>query len=371
MSLYSVFKAAIAGIKNTVTGLVEYDSISVAQSLPRVHDTLSALLLNGVVPRCQTISDLQVLPATDAKMALLEKRGIFINEPLSGGLEHYQAIDGSYWNFYASMQMQDLVFGIPGSGEVPIWNTSTNRPEWGSIAVGGGSSWASITGKPTLVTQFGIPGAGANHNVGVSAHPGDGNIHLTPNGAGLATGSNGTVFINKSIPNMKVVEDSFISTNRTSLRTAAVDFNVRRCVIIGDPGPLDSFFVGNDLEDLIIIGNNGNPTYTRAKDGVVWLQGNGAGRNIQFPDPTGFGSLATFGVNGLTNSGPTALNGLVTLGADMTSIWNATFNGLTVNASMKMAAGFPRYASLVAAQGSMVAGSVFINTGANNALCVT
>lgn len=343
--------ADIAAIKSTPSGEVEYDDS--AQSMPLVLSDVARLFFDRI-PFCPDTNAAQLLNATETLIVYLNGYGFLYyvtiaDLPVDNTFKVQTSDALGYWiPIPIPFTLSDLITGTPGTGNVITWNGTHWVPSVPSISSIG---WSNVSSKPAqistdlgatdqLIKKFDV-GGGANESIGRVVYE-SGMIVLDPRGSVVdsALGGNSEVVTTQNIPHMTSVTDSIIHTTRATLRTSSADFTVARCIIIGDPGPLDSYFVSNELNDLIIIGSDGAPTYIKQANGSVFIAGGSGGT------PT------------LSVSIPTLLGAAVSVSALLTLTGAITGSGLN------------SYASLAAAQTALGAGSNkwFVNTGNNNAI---
>lgn len=324
MTTIASLVAAIASIKNTTSGKVEFNNST--ESLALIEALLQALLSERGVVQVADIAGLQALAGSESAFAFLPGAGLFMYELTNNG--GYASVDGiGYWNRQLFISIGDLldvdVSTPPTNGQALIWNSGQNKYVPANPTVSA-LSWVNITGKPgqigadlgatdQLIKQFDVAG-GTTQSIGIAAR-GNGNVTLTPMGDDLAAGTNSFVYAGQKIAHMTSAANSFLATTMTQFRSGSVPFTVVNCVIIGDPGALDGYFTGDVLQDVVAIGENGIPAFVKTAAGFIGLSG-GASQNVEIS-------------GGLAVSVDTALTGDLDVTGDST-LGNVTIAGAAV-----------------------------------------
>jgi hypothetical protein len=191
----SLLQTAIAAIKTTASGLVEY--LTGTASLPAVHSTLVNIAQERI-PYCATVGDLQALDGTECNLAYLEGVGIFVwysgVAPLNPSYPVYTptVLGLGYWakkKTEATSSLSDVDLTGNASGKFLKWNGTKWVPDVPTVSQ---LDWGNVINKP-IITGTTNPSIAGNLSVGGNETIG-GNLGVT----GTVTLDNGLISTNNA-----------------------------------------------------------------------------------------------------------------------------------------------------------------------------
>lgn len=326
MILLSDLDAALADIKSTPTGLVEYNS----NSLQTVEGLVRDILAQRGVPTVPDIATIESLNSTECSLVYMTQVGLFeycatADLPVYNTIK-YPTPDGlGYWIPIPLATLSSLLTGAPATGNVPTWNGTHWVPAAPTVASLG---WSNITAKPTplnstnlhdtdqLLKKFDVSG-GSFESIG-RVQSGLGNIRLFPLVVNAEpTGQNSILAITEDVRFLQDATDSLAAVTNQDINSGS-DYSLTGSVIIGNPGDLSADVTASALTHVMAVGVNGIQAVGVDKNGNVYINRVGAGTVIIRGATTITGAVTITGATAVTGnlsvSATTSVGALVTSG---------------------------------------------------------